>query len=108
MRWEGSGASTTQSPWRGVTGPQHLREAGSLGRGKVPEAALPAPLSGQALPGLVQGGRPGRSSSLLPWGASPARAAAASGFQGLTKWPPRPAAISCLRQAAALADEEGG
>lgn len=63
VRWEGTGASalgrvhpgTSQSPSKGVTGPQHLREAGSLGREKVPEAALPAHLSGQAFPGLGAG-----------------------------------------------------
>lgn len=42
-------------PLQGVMGPLGAQAAGSLGRQKVPERVPPAPLSGQARPGLSAG-----------------------------------------------------
>ncbi|XP_074182666.1 uncharacterized protein LOC141570203 [Rhinolophus sinicus] len=123
VRWESvgatalgrEGASTTQSPSKGVTGAFGTQGTGSLGRRKVPENALLAPALRPAPPRIQRraGARasPGqfRAAAL---GRIPAPPAAClcppSAFvhEGCTKWPPQPSAILCRRRAGAVG--EGG
>lgn len=93
-------------PPEGGAGSSAPRAAGRLGRRKVPERALPAPLPRPGPPGLHAGGRPlpDRTVPAAALGCIPLGCRLPLSAEGSTKCPPQPSAISCLRRAG----EEGG
>lgn len=111
VRWESvgatalgrEGASTTQSPSKGVTGAFGTQGTGSLGRRKVPENALLAPAVRPAPPRTQRrAGARAAASGRIP--APPAACLcppSAFVHEGCTKWPPQPSAILCRRRAGA-------
>lgn len=118
VRWESvgatalgrEGASTTQSPSKGVTGAFGTQGTGSLGRRKVPENALLAPALRPAPPRTQRrAGARAAASGRIP--APPAACLcppSAFVHEGCTKWPPQPSAILCRRRAGAGGREAGG